>query len=347
MLKDFSFYFRVFKNRSLMTLWTGVSISMLGDSFFNLAVMWVVYSTSESLFQTSLVQVVWHLGRILIGPIAGALSDKWDRKKIIVSLNILSAIVVGILAAIMQFNNGIITQIVVFSAIFILNSLNTFLGPAMFATIPDLVEKELLATQQGLFASLGSINTLIGGILAGLVISSMGAVWALYGDAVSFLIAALFASCVKIPPRKMQVSASRSVIGIFKDIVDGWKEIKGKPVIMSMLWLGLLINVGSMLGPLTVGLVDQQLGQGAFTLGALESCAVAGAIIGGILVGPIERRVGAGKLLCTGWALAAICQIFEGVSTSVYFTGGLFLIEQAFMVLAGASMGSVMAAIIP
>ncbi len=42
--RDSSTYHRLFRNRALMALWAGESVSICGDAFFNLAVMWVVYT---------------------------------------------------------------------------------------------------------------------------------------------------------------------------------------------------------------------------------------------------------------------------------------------------------------
>src|SRR5437868_13907930 len=96
-----SLYLRVLRNRTVLLLWSGQGVSLVGDSFFNLAVMWVIYTQSHSALQTSLIQVVWHLDRIIFSPLAGILADRWDRKRIMVLTNLLSAVVVGALAAVM------------------------------------------------------------------------------------------------------------------------------------------------------------------------------------------------------------------------------------------------------
>src|SRR5438067_13515395 len=96
-----SVYLRVLRNRTLLLLWSGQSVSMIGDTFFNLAIMWVIYTQSGSALQTSLIQVVWHLDSIIFGPLAGIFADRWDRKRIMVVANLLSAVVVGALAAVL------------------------------------------------------------------------------------------------------------------------------------------------------------------------------------------------------------------------------------------------------
>ncbi len=87
-VRQSSSYRRLLGNRTLMLLWGGETVSIFGDAFFNLAVLWVVYSQSNSAFQTALVGVVWHLSDIVFGPLAGILADRLDRKRIMVATNL-------------------------------------------------------------------------------------------------------------------------------------------------------------------------------------------------------------------------------------------------------------------
>ena len=81
-----------------MLLWSGQSVSYFGDAFFNLAVMWVVWSETQSTLQTAIIQAVWHIPDIIFAPLAGVLADRWDRKAIMVTTNVGAAAVVGAVA---------------------------------------------------------------------------------------------------------------------------------------------------------------------------------------------------------------------------------------------------------
>ncbi len=81
-----------------MLLWSGQSVSYFGDAFFNLAVMWVVWSETQSTLQTAIIQAVWHIPDITFAPLAGVLADRWDRKAIMVTTNVGAAAVVGAVA---------------------------------------------------------------------------------------------------------------------------------------------------------------------------------------------------------------------------------------------------------
>jgi MFS transporter, DHA3 family, macrolide efflux protein len=338
----------VLRNRTVLLLWSGQSVSIVGDNFFNLAVMWVIYTQSHSALQTSLIQVVWHLDRIIFSPLTGIFADRWDRKRIMVLTNVLSAVVVGALAAVML-ARGQAPSAAIFVAVFLLNSLNTFLGPAQASLMPEVVGRDLLATAGGLFTTVRNVASLIGSALAGMVVAAVGGAWAVVGDAVSFLVAALSIAVAQLPARTIQASSSshENRLSLLREIRDGWRAIVDQPVVRAMVWLGLLINVPSFLGPLYHALVSQRLHGNAAALGAIEAAGVTGGMVGGALAGVMERRHGAGPLLAAGWGLAGLCTLGLAASTSLPLTAALEAAMVFGLTVGSVSMGALVQALIP
>src|SRR5205085_10198323 len=160
---------------------------------------------------------------------------RWDRKRIMVLTNVLSAIVVGALAAVML-ARGQAPSAIIFVAVFLLNSLNTFSGPAQASLMPEVVGRDLLATASGLFSTVGNVAALVGGALAGMVVAAVSGAWAVAGDAVSFLVAALSITVARLPARAIQTSSSSQEKGpsVLREIRDGWRAIAGQPVIRAI-----------------------------------------------------------------------------------------------------------------
>ena len=146
-------YIELIKNRTLVLLWSGQTISDIGDAFFNLALMWMVFTNTNSILQTALVSVFWHISDILFSPIAGILADKFDRKRIMIVSNFLAFILVGILA-IYTFSVQYIEPLIIYISILALNCLTAFMTPLRSSVLPDIVGKELLTTASGIFTSL-------------------------------------------------------------------------------------------------------------------------------------------------------------------------------------------------
>ena len=129
---------RLFRNPSFVLLWSGQTVSVFGDAFFNLAVMWVVWSETQSTLQTAIIQAIWHLPDVIFAPLAGVLADRWDRKTIMVTTSLAAAAVVAAVALLVALI-GHLPPIIAFIAIFKLNSLTAFMSPARASVMPSVV----------------------------------------------------------------------------------------------------------------------------------------------------------------------------------------------------------------
>jgi MFS family permease len=343
-----SLYYKAFRNRAFVLLWSGETISTFGDAFFNIAVLWLVYTQSNSILQTAMIQVIWHLSDVLFGPLAGVLADRWDRKRIMVVTNVLAAAVVGTVATIMGIH-GQVAPIIIFVTVFLLNSLTTFLAPARFSVMPTVVGRDLLATAAGLFSTAGQVAMLVGQALAGVLIAAVGAVWAVAVDAISFLLVALCIAGARIPTQltqPTQPAASHEHKTLLHELVDGWRAIAAQPLVQALVWLSLLINVASFMGPLYPALVHQRLHGGAAMYGTLQAMGVVGGLVGGALVGTLERRVGAGPLLVAGWSLAGVCTLGIAMLTWLPLVAILSAALVFGMAVGGVSLGALMQGLI-
>ena len=299
-------------------LLSGQTVSVFGDAFFNLAVMWVVWSETQSTLQTAVIQAIWHLPDVLFSPLAGVLADRRNRKVIMVTTNLGAAAVVGAVALIVVVV-GHLPLVVALVAIFKLNGLTTFMQPARASVMPSVVGRDLLTTAQGLFATARETASLVGSAAAGLLIAVAGAVWALVVDAASFLVVSLCIALARLPGRtsasSSEAGSGLSVKVMARDLRDGWRTASRHPVVHALLWLFVLINVASFIGPLWPALVQERLGGGAASYGLLLAASAAGAMLGGLVAGPLERRFGAGRVLASSWSLAGICTLGIAVST--------------------------------
>lgn len=345
--KKLSPYLQVLRNRNFTLLWSGSTISSIGDVFFDLTAIWVIYAESHSVLQTAFIQVIWHLDRILIGPFTGILADRWDRKHIMLLTNILSALVVGGLAAIFPLH-GHLSPWLLFIAIFVLNSLNSFLGNANFSIMPEIVNKELLATSSGLSAASGQTAFFIGNLLAGIVLAGGGTMWALLIDAFTFLYAAVSITLARLPKREVvKQNTVEPTPSLWQDFTDGWKVLTSQSVVKGIVIVIVLLNVASFTGPLWPALIIQRLHGTAADLGTIEAVSVIGSVLGGLLAGPLERKCGTGFLLVGGYTLAGLSTIGIAFSTFLIVTCSMGIIFAFSMTAAGVAFGVLIQMLIP
>lgn len=333
-------------NRAFALLWSGRTISYLGDTFFNLTIAWVVYSMSGSVLQTAIIQVVWHLPNLLFGPLAGVLADRWDRKRIMVLTNVLAALIVGVIAVLM-FVQDTVSPVSIFVALFVLNSVTMFFGPANFSIMPEVVGRKLLTTASGLFAISGQVAALIGGPLSGMVIAVVGAVWTILFNAISFLIAAVCIAIAPLPSHPPAAHTARTAIPLWRELQAGWQVINELPILRILVWLSVLLNVTSFTGPMWPALVSQQLQGDATTFGILQSMAVVGGLSAGLVVGKLERQMGAGRIAIIGWIVGGTCTLGIAFSTSIPLTGLFMLVSTFGSVVASIAFGALSQTLCP
>lgn len=340
-------YRNLIRIRPLRLLWSGEAVSTIGDEFFNIAVMWVVYTQSNSVLQTALVQVVWQIPDILFAPIAGAWADRLDRRKIMIRTNLLAALAVAALATIMA-SVGHLPLFAALTAVFVLNTLTTFLRPARASVVPQLVGRSALAAANGMFSSIKQIASFAGSALAGFAIAIFTAMWALVVDVVSFAIVAVCIWAARLPGRTLEPArpTGRRFPAV-AELREAWQLMLAHPVVRVTVFLSVLVNIGSMLGPLYPALVTSQLQANAAVYGSIGAAAVIGGALGGLAAGPLERRMGAGRLMGAGWLLAGAATAGIGLSTSL----PLSLVLQALIVFSmtagGVAMGAVTGALVP
>jgi DHA3 family tetracycline resistance protein-like MFS transporter len=77
--------------RDFALLWTGMTVSLLGDGIYLVAIAWQVYELSNAPTALSVVGVAWTVPLVLFVLIGGVASDRFDRRKLMIALDILRA----------------------------------------------------------------------------------------------------------------------------------------------------------------------------------------------------------------------------------------------------------------
>lgn len=338
-----SSYLRLLHNRTFVLLWSGETISSVGDALFNVAIMWVVYVRTGSALQTVLIQVIYTLTAVVLGPVAGVYADRWNRKWTMLGAALVSGGVTA--AATLPIALGHFSPLLVYVTVFLLNAAFFLSGPARSSALPEIVGREQMMAARGLFSLINQGTSLLGVALAGTILALLGATWALVADAVSFLAAAAGVALAAIPGRAPRRSPEPP--SLQRDLRDGWRVVQEQPVIRSFIWIAALVNVTSYMGPLFPVLVRQQLHGGVAAYAGLEAASVVGGITGGLVAGNLERRVGAGRLIATGFAVAGLCFAAIGISTSVLLSGALFVAAAFFLIASDVSTSALTPLLVP
>ena len=289
-------------NRNFLIIVIGQIISLFGSAIqrFCMSLYLLDFTGSTATFANILA--ISTLPYILFAPIAGHLSDKVNRKKIMVWLDFICAIVIGIYALILF--QGKDHTLIVGVVMFLLSIAATLYGPAVTASIPQIVEEEHLTSANGIVNQVGSIVNFAGPIVAGILYGMLGIKVIVAINAVSFLLSAIMELFLDIPDvkiseglnannevttnaQKQKFSVVAFIQTSFQDMKENFIYLKTqKQVVLGIIASYALCNI-FLVPTLTIVapyFINVKLGLPSGVYGIVEGICVLGMILGGMLI---------------------------------------------------------------
>ena len=317
---QFKTTFASFKTRSFRLLWIGNFFSNIGSWMQQVAQPWLVLSLSHSPFLLGLDAFASDaplIGLILFG---GVVADRKSRKKIIAISQVIQMSSAAVIALLLLIGHLHVWHIIFLS--FVCGSAQAFSVPAFHATISSMVEERYIANAFALNSVQYNLSRIIGPILAGVTMASLGAVWCFGLNSISFLafLAALYV--VHIPfVRKSETLGSTPrppLLSGVKAIADNPKLL---PVLLTVVVCGFF--AGPMLTFIPVFAKDvYHVGAKGFSesLGAFG----AGAMLGALLIASMDGTVLSSKILAAFSGLLGISVVTLAINPS--FHASLFIL---------------------
>lgn len=185
------------KNKNFMIIVIGQIISLFGNAIqrFSMSLYLLEFTGSTATFANILA--ISTIPYILFAPIAGMLSDNVNRKKIMVYLDLFCSILIGGYAFIVFSGND--HKLIVAAVMFMLSICYTLYGPAVTASIPQVVDEEKLTSANGIISQVGSVVNFLGPILAGILYGIVGLKLIVIINAISFFASAVMEMFLDIP----------------------------------------------------------------------------------------------------------------------------------------------------
>lgn len=246
-----------FLNKNYLLLWQGQFVSRLGTQFFAFAMIVWITKVYDSPSLNSLLMMFGGIPAVLFSIIGGAVADRYKRKRIIVLTDVINGVVVLILAGLFIFTPE--RQLLILIGIFIANmtaaTMSAFFGPAIMASIPELVPKRYIPTANSLGQMSRQTSMFVGQGLGAFAYILLGAPLLSLVNGISYLFSAFSESFIKIPQEiPERVKSIRSTIARFKtDIAEGFKYIKQTSGLKELVIASVFITFFS--APITVLLI--------------------------------------------------------------------------------------------
>ncbi len=319
--------FRSLKHRAFAFLWSGQTISRLGDSLYRIALAWWVLEKTGYATAMGTVLIFSFAPMLVFLLVGGVAVDRLPRGRVMFASDVLRGALVAAVAALAFAQSLEIWHIYIASIVF--GFVDAFFQPAYTAIVPEIVPTDSLPSANSLTSLSAQITGIVGPALGSLIVAQGGTSTAFAFDGVSFFVSA---ACL-IPLVGARAGAPSNAPGgsALRDFRAGVAAVFASPWLWITISIFALSNI-TLSGPTSVALpflVKDTLHADVNALGWLYSMAALGSILGAVWLGrfkKIRRRglvaycatiVGGVMVLAYGLPISII-----GVSIAALVLGG-------------------------
>jgi MFS family permease len=280
------------RQRNFALLWFGGLISFAGDWALIIALPVFVYDLTGSTLATGVMFIAQSLPRLLFGPLAGVLVDRWDRKRTLVAANLAQAAVLPLLLLVQSVDMLWLLYLVAF----VQTSVSLFVHPAESSLVPRLVGEERLLPANSLLAFNWELTRLVAPPLGGLLMGTLGLTSIVLLDSISFLLAAILLALIAIPPAmrpdKHADQQPAGIAAVWEELVAGLRYARYDRLVSALFIIAgtsmISEGIGNVLG---FPWLKEALHGGALERGWLASAQAVGGLLGGLAIGHVARRI--------------------------------------------------------
>jgi MFS family permease len=341
--------FRSLSHRPFALLWTGQTVSRLGDSLYRIAMAWWVLQKTGSAAAMGTILIFSSVPMLIFLLVGGVFTDRLPRLKVMWVSDLLSGTVVAVVALLSFSGTLEVWHIYIASIIFGL--VEAFFFPAYTATVPDITPRELLPSANSLTSLSQRGMSILGPAIGASIIALGGPPFAFGLDALSFFISA---ACVlpllranpapaqQTPPAQPAENPGAQPVAqglgsVFTDMREGYLAVIASPWLWITIAIFSLVNAASS-GPMSVALpflVKQTLGAGVETLGLFTSVDSVGFVLGALWLGRYTRIRRRGPLSYGATLLAGLTVACFGLTTSIPVLAVAAFLNGFFMAIFG------------
>jgi MFS family permease len=305
--------FQVLRIPDFRLLWGAGLISSLGSWLLVLAIPAHIFAATGSLRDTGLTLAAAYLPQLLLGPVAGAVADSWDRRRLMITANVFCAGAV----AVMLLGTSPGRYWVLYAALFAESTGAVLYAPALQARVPAIVGTGPLLSSANSLTSAGSgIVRLIGGPVGAVLLTVCGIRWLICADAVSYVLSAV---AMFMTSRSGDGHPDRTAVvsTVARGLIEGWRVLRAQRVARPLLPVTVIfLTANASLSAVLIPFGIRRLGGSGHT-GVLLSCLGAGFLLGAPVIRAILDRAQPRNLLTASLTGTAGAQFLLFTSSSL------------------------------
>lgn len=343
------------RSPSFRLLFVGQIVSQAGDYILYIALPVWLYSLTGSPAAAGSIFLALTLPQLLVSPFAGVFVDRWDRRRTMLTMDLLRALLVAGLFLVRSVESAWL----IFVLAFAISCASRFFMPARSALLPRLVPREHLGPANAAISFSDAVARLSGPALGGVLVTLWGAHAAAAVDAATFLLSALAIWAMRVPSAASHPQAAERPVNeqtgcgcryciaalaaptargplatFLRDLREGVAVVGRRPALRDVFGIVAAFSLGQgIISALLVALVTRVWrGDPSQVMGWLTSGQGLGALAGGLLVGVLAARV-APRLLLTVGSVGIGALIFvlanqpsAGVGIAIYTAIGVLAV---------------------
>ncbi|QHL89377.1 MFS transporter [Nibribacter ruber] len=324
--------FRALQYRNYRLFFAGQGVSLIGTWMQQVAMSWLVYRLTDSVFLLGMVSFANQIPSFLLGPFAGVISDKFNRHRVLLVTQFLLLLQASLLAYLVLTDAITITHILVLGAF--AGIVNAFDMSARQSLVVHLVDRrEDVSNAIALNSSMFNMARLVGPSVAGALIATVGEGICFLINALSYLAVLSSLFLLRLPP----MTRSLDKENVFKSLGEGFSYAFGfAPIRTILLLIASLSLFGMPFSVLMPVFARDVLHGDASTLGLLMGASGVGALCAALYLASRKTVLGLGKVIVGASVLFGVGLIFFSFSQTlllslvcIFFTGLGMILQMA------------------
>ena len=278
-------------NRNYRYTWMGQVVSEIGDNFNNIAVFALAMALTHSGLVVTGVMLARAVPAVTVGPLAGVLLDRFDRRRIMIASDLVRAVVA--LGFIVALSTGRASLLYLFSAL--LMAASPFFSAGRAAILPTITNERELHTANSLTQTTQWMTLTVGAFLGGTVIA-IGYEWAFVFNALSFVFSAWAIWNLRAPQgdgfRARRVLKEAEVVRPWHEYREGLRYMRSVPLVLAIALLAVGWATGGGAAQILFTLFGEVVfKKGAAGIGLIWGFAGVGLLLGGVIGNWLGRRL--------------------------------------------------------
>lgn len=350
---------------SYWKLWSATGISNLGDGITSVAYPWLASAVTRSPLLIALSAVVSRLPWLIFTLHAGVITDRFNRKKIIVAMDSIRGILTIIVGAVVFLERDSLPSLseltsltsietnyslyfVILATAFLFGLAEVLRDNSAQTLMPAVVEDKDLEKANGRMWSAESLTNSFIGPPIGSFIIAIAIFLPFFVDAATFFFAAALIASMKPTVKSFSPEAKTGPINFKAEIKEGFAWLWSHTLLRPMaIILGLLNGIASLTGAVFILFAQEVLQTTVFIFAILGTAGAIGGILGGLLGPKVSEKIGSGRSLALALFVMPASTLLIGFTSQWYIVWVLVVVETFTAVLWNVVTVSLRQSLIP